>query len=127
MNLMNIIHTLEEDKRILAVYLLGSGARGELRKDSDIDLGLLLFNGETIGAKERADLAGRLSYEMGRTVDIGIVSSKNLVYAKEALLTGKKIFDRDRSRSTVASATLLGMYIRFNEDRKEVLDAYRTR
>jgi len=114
-------------KRLLAVYLMGSGARGELRKDSDIDLGLLLEPGENMGPLERTHLANRMSYSLKRCVDLGMIDSKNLVYAKEALLFGKRIYIKNESRAALAAATLLGMYLRFNEDRREVLDAYRAR
>lgn len=116
-----------KELRVLAVYLLGSGARGELRKDSDIDLGLLLEPGEKMSSLEKTGLANHLSYILGRCADLGFINSKNLVYAKEALLYGRQIYVRNMSRAALAAATLLGMYVRFNEDRKEVLDAYRAR
>lgn len=118
---------LAEEIRVLAVYLLGSGARGALRTDSDIDLALLLDPGEKMSSLERTDLANRLSYSLGRCVDLGLINSKNLVYAKEALFSGKQIYVRDKARAAMTAATLLGMYVRFNDDRKEVLDAYRAR
>jgi predicted nucleotidyltransferase len=83
---------LDKEIRVLAVYLLGSGARGELRKDSDIDLGLLLEPGEKMSPMERTGLANRLSYSLGRCADLGLINSRNLVYTKEALFTGKRIY-----------------------------------
>jgi hypothetical protein len=71
-----------------------------------------------------ADLRADLSIEAGRVADVGIISAKNLVYAREALLHGRRIFERNRFAFDLAEATLLGMYARFNEDRQEVLHAY---
>jgi len=120
-----IISFLKKDTRILAVYLLGSAGAGRLRPDSDIDLALLPVSGRHIDEFERVKLAADIALEIGREVDIGVISSNNLVYAKEALLGGKRIFVRDVQATDNAVATLLGMYVRFNEERWEVLDAYR--
>ncbi len=115
-----------QDERILAVYLLGSVARGQQRPDSDIDIGLLLEPGpeHRISAIERTQIANELSVTFTRTVDIGEISSKNLVYSYEALLTGIPLYKRDEYRADLARANLLGMYLQFNIDRREVLDAY---
>lgn len=116
---------LEKEPRILAAYLLGSGARDQLRPDSDIDIGIILEPAQKMSPLERINMANSISYALGKTVDMGLINSKNLVYAKEAIFTGRKIFARDESRSLLENARFLGMYIRFNEDRKEVLNAYR--
>jgi len=116
---------LEADTRVLAAYLLGSAVSGRMRADSDIDIALLSRPGGRMDALERAALATKIAFEIGRDVDIGELGSGNLVYAKEALLTGRRIFSRDVSASDEAEATLLGMYTSFNEERREVLDAYR--
>jgi predicted nucleotidyltransferase len=46
--------------RILAVYLLGSGVRGTLRPDSDLDLAILPFPGERFRTLELAEIAAKL-------------------------------------------------------------------
>lgn len=116
---------LKKNPKILSVHLLGSLLRDELRNDSDIDFGILLFQGEKIDPIELNALSNELSWELGRNVDIGLINSKNLVYAKEALLRGEQIYARDKSEAGIISSGLLAMYLRFNEDRKEVLDAYK--
>jgi uncharacterized protein len=60
-------------------------------------------------------------------VDLGEISSANLVYSTEAFLTGVPVFQRNPERAALRRAALMGMYIQFNLDRKEVLDAYRAR
>lgn len=59
-------------------------------------------------------------------MDLGEISSRNLVYAREVLLTGIPVYRKDSERVDLLRANLLGMYIQFNLDRKEVLDAYKT-
>jgi predicted nucleotidyltransferase len=115
----------QNDSRVLAVFLLGSAARNTMRSDSDIDLALILYPGLSIDILDRTDMAGKISYELQRTVDLGEISGRNLIYAREALLTGFPVFIKDSDKLNLVRANLLGLYLRFNEDRKEVLDAYR--
>ena len=70
-----IISFLKKDTRILAVYLLGSAGAGRLRPDSDIDLALLPVSGRHIDEFERVKLAADIALEIGREVDIGVISS----------------------------------------------------
>jgi hypothetical protein len=69
-------------------------------------------------------LAAAISLEVGRVVDLGILNSANLVYARQAILAGRRIYARDPKRTDLLAASLLGMYERFNLDRREVRDAY---
>jgi len=124
-NLELIIEALVPDLRIDAAYLMGSAVRGALRHDSDLDIALLPSKGYRFDDLERCALATELYSIAGREVDIGIISSKNLVYAKEALLTGMRIFARNQASIDETVANLLGMYVFFNEERSEVLRAYR--
>lgn len=123
--LLAIQRRLEQDKRVLAAYLLGSAASGRMRPDSDLDLALMTMPDVKLPPLDRIALAAELGLEVGIVVDIGELSSGNLVYAKEAILTGRRIFTRDSFQTDLKACTLLGMYCRFNEERHEVLDAYR--
>ena len=116
---------LLSDARILSVFLLGSAARDALRPESDIDIGVMCEFGDALGQLELAEYAAKLSYELKRSVDLGLISSSNLVYACEALLTGKVLADKNPDRTALQRAALLGMYLQFNRDRQEVIDAYR--
>jgi len=118
---------LSDDARILAVYLLGSALRENLGPESDIDLALMLEAGAKLSSTERLKIANDLAYKLERTVDLGEISSANLVYSREAFLTGAPVFLRNPEKAALRRAALMGMYIQFNLDRKEVLDAYRAR
>jgi uncharacterized protein len=120
-----ITEKLAQDGRILAAYLLGSAVSGRMRPDSDIDLGVLIAPGRSFTDLDRLQLTSELTFDLGLPLDIGEISSRNLIYAKEAIFTGRRIFVRDRTAADLKVSTLLGMYLVFNEDRKEVLDAYR--
>jgi len=116
---------LSGDARILAVYLLGSAINGNLGSKSDIDLALMLEAGAEMSSLERLKLANDLAYKLERSVDLGEISSANLVYSREAFLTGIPVFQRNPEKASLRRAGLLGMYIQFNLDRREILDAYR--
>ena len=116
---------LSGDARILAVYLLGSALRGNLGPESDIDLALMLEAGAKMSSLERLKIANDLAYKLERSVDLGEISSANLVYSREAFLTGVPVFQRNPEKAALRRAGLMGMYIQFNLDRREVLDAYR--
>ena len=110
---------------VLAVYLHGSAARDSLRPDSDIDLAVLVRQGCSLPSTTRKASADALAYRLGRTVDLGELSSSNLVFAAEVLFRGKQLFVSDKDAAAARAADLLSLYVRFNEDRREVLDAYR--
>jgi predicted nucleotidyltransferase len=117
---------LQADDRIVAAYLLGSAATGTMRTDSDIDVAILPQKGLKLSCFVPGELAGKLSYELSREVDIGILSSANLVYSRQAIAYGKRLFTKDPFYSDLMETTLISMYFWFNEERKEILNAYRT-
>ena len=120
----NIRDVLSGDRRIEAIYLHGSAVHGRLRDDSDIDIGLLTRGGAELDTESRITYSMELEQRLGREIDLGIVSSRNLVYTAEVLMHGRRIYERDRDRVELAETTLLGMWVRFNEERQEVLNAY---
>ncbi len=113
-----------EDERILALYLLGSVAEGRGRPDSDIDIAMMAVPGVEVSGLDRARIAGRLSYRLGRLVDMGELSSRNLVYANEALHSGIQLYARDPEAAALYAANLLGLYLEFNERRQKIIHAY---
>jgi predicted nucleotidyltransferase len=106
------------------VYLLGSALKGNMRRDSDIDVAVMLSAGDASSRSALMDMGAVLALKLGHEVDIGIVSSANLVYARQVILTGKRLYTKDQMVAEKREAELLGLYARFHEDRREVLDAY---
>lgn len=58
--LQAVADRLATDSKIAAAYLLGSGAEGCLRKDSDVDLALLPVRGASFTGRERLEPAADL-------------------------------------------------------------------
>lgn len=122
-----LISMISSVPRIEAAYLLGSAAKNTMRPDSDIDVAILVRAGDTFSDVERCELGADLSFNLGYVMDIGMLSSTNLIYAKEAILTGRCVFKRDNFVVDMAVTMLLAMYCNFNEERQEVLNAYHIR
>lgn len=119
-----VANRLERTGKFDAAYLLGSAAAGRLRKDSDVDIALLPSPGVILTAQERLDLAADFECLVGLPVDLGILHTGNLVYAKEAIANGKLFFERDHSARARFAMLTLSMYASLQEARKEVLRAY---
>ena len=115
---------LEQYPAILAAYLHGSTAKGTARPDSDIDIALLPNPGKFLPLKTRLDFAGELESVLGKTVDLGELSTRNLIYTKEVIENGREIFTRNRFQSDLFMATSLSMYAELQQQRKEILHAY---
>lgn len=122
--LRRLVARLEQEEHLAAVYLLGSAARGALRPDSDLDFALLPVHGRALAAGDRLLLAADLEDLAGRPVDVGVLSTANLVYAKEAVAHGRVIFERDRAARARFAMLVLSMYASLQESRREVLHAY---
>jgi predicted nucleotidyltransferase len=115
---------LERQVGLAAVYLLGSALSGQQRDDSDIDLALMPANGCEIPLQERLSLAAQLEVTLARPIDLGVISPRNLIYAHEAILKGRRIATFDRNYTENVETRLLGSYLQLRQDRAEVEEAY---
>ena len=109
---------------IAAAFLLGSAVENRLRIDSDIDIAVLPSDAVALSLQDRLALTAALSRIVGREVDLGVLSTRNLVYAKEAVTRGLLIFERDHTVTARFAMYALSMYASLQEARREVLRAY---
>ena len=108
-----------------AVYLFGSGARGELRPDSDLDVALLLARGFDLSSEQRLDLAADLASLAGRTIDLSVLGRPGgTVLAKEAVTSGRRLWDDGTGVAAEFEMYALSAYARLREDRAPVEAAY---
>jgi len=115
---------LKAEPSICAAFLHGSASKDGLRPESDVDIAILPLPRRRMAVKERMVLAGDLESLLGRIADIGILSTHNLVYAKEVIEYGRQLFTKNPFFSERFFSTCLSMYADLQEDRKEVLYAY---
>jgi predicted nucleotidyltransferase len=121
--------------QIAAAWLFGSAARGELRPDSDVDVGILLRDPRATAADEYAmlgDLTARLEVATApRPVDVVLLEHQGPVFAHEALIDGLLILEQDRERRVDFEATTVVRGIDFRPTweiaRAGQLDALRAR
>jgi predicted nucleotidyltransferase len=109
---------------VQAAYVLGSAAADRLRPDSDIDVAILPSARGRLSIEERLALTAELTRIFGRTVDLGVLSTANVVYAKEAVTSGKLVYERDPLTTARFAMLTLSMYASLQEARREVLRAY---
>lgn len=119
-----VVEALRGHAAVEAAYLLGSAAAGTLRPDSDIDIAVLPRASGGISPPERLALTAELAMALGRPIDLGVLSTANVVYAKEAVSTGRVLFERDHGVTARFAMLVLSMYASLQEARREVLEAY---
>lgn len=118
------IEALRHCASVEAAYLLGSAAAGSLRPDSDVDIAVLPRHATGVAVEDRLALTTELTAIFRREVDLGVLSTANLVYAKEAIATGSLLFERDHRVTATFAMVALSMYASLQETRREVLRAY---
>ncbi|MFH2114088.1 MAG: nucleotidyltransferase domain-containing protein [Spirochaetota bacterium] len=112
------------DEQVAAAYLLGSRADGTARPDSDIDVALLPVRGHTLDGLARVSIGSGIAFRTGLDADVGVLSTRNLVYAREAILKGIRVFSRDPEYTNYMEMLFLSMYGQYHEDRRELVDAF---
>jgi predicted nucleotidyltransferase len=100
---------LDRYPQIAAAWLFGSAARGELRPDSDVDVGILLQDPRATAVDQYellGELVARLEVVVApRTVDVVLLEPQGPVFAHEALVDGRLIVEHDRLRRVDFEAT----------------------
>lgn len=95
-----------------------------MRQDSDIDIALLPAAEQDIPLQFRLEIAAALELRLRKPVDIGVITSKNLIYASEAILHGLRIVTLQKEYAEAVEVRLLGCYLTFRQDRQEVEESY---
>lgn len=87
---------LQRGGAVQAAYLLGTGARGTLRFDSDIDLGVASSNGP-LGRSVLRRIAGETTGATGRPADVIDLRVASAPVLRAALIDGRRLFCLDRN------------------------------
>jgi predicted nucleotidyltransferase len=118
-----IIDTLQQSiDQVKAIYLFGSTVTKETHQASDIDIALVA--GKKLDPVKLWYLAQEMAYKMGTDVDLVDLNSASTVFRFQVINTGKRIFCSDSKTIDRLENTWDSMYLRFNEERKEILEDY---
>jgi len=111
---------------LVAAYLHGSATKGRLRKESDLDIALLLAENRNSGAN-LSQLGADLELIVGRPVHLGVLSLDSLIYAAEVYQHGWELICLNREQHDRFFMRLLSTYADYNFARREVLSSYLVR
>lgn len=113
-----------QEANIVAVWLLGSAVNGRLREESDIDLAVLYKLGLARDFEQLGQLTSDLELVLGRRVDLGVLDTRNLIYAHEAVSKGRRIYCDSTKSADLFVSRVHALYFDLKRDRKVVEDAY---
>jgi predicted nucleotidyltransferase len=111
--------------RLIAIYVFGSFARGEMRPDSDIDVAFL--HEQTFDPVEVFSLAQQLASHILRDVDLIDLRRAPTVLRAEVVGYGRRIYTGDELRAGEFEMYAFSAYARFNEECREVLESIAAR
>jgi predicted nucleotidyltransferase len=118
------IKRFAKESNLMAVWILGSAVTDRLRDDSDVDFALYYRPGSQLDLAAYGQLVLDLERILGRTVDLGRLSSRNVVYAVQATQNGKLIFAPDPQEAIAFASRMQSLYLDLKQDRKIVEEAY---
>lgn len=88
---------------LLSIYVFGSAARGQMRPESDVDIGFLCEAGRSkLSKADLWNLRTELEALVNRSVDLIDCAEADPILRANVMLTGKLIFSADEGRSLEA-------------------------
>lgn len=110
---------------VKAIYSFGSYGTPLQRQDSDIDLAILPT--QKIDPVKRWELAQEIARLLQRDVDLIDLLQASTVLRFEIINTGQQIYCSDKTACDLFENYVFSSYLRFNEERKELLADIRQR
>ncbi len=111
---MELIYKLQDflasRQEIVAAYLFGSQAEGVARRNSDIDIAVLVDEQARGTFEYRLMLADEVERLAGTQVDLVLLRESPLLLQFQILKKGKIIFERDADRRASYEMYVLGKY-----------------
>ena len=105
---------------VVAIYLFGSTATGELRADSDIDLAVLPAAPAPVA--QLWSLAQELAVSAGRDVDLIDLQAASTVMRAQVISTGKRLYCANELLCSEFEDRAYADYASLNEERRHILD-----
>ncbi|WP_294378780.1 type VII toxin-antitoxin system MntA family adenylyltransferase antitoxin [uncultured Clostridium sp.] len=125
--LKKAIDIIIENFHPIAIYLFGSASRGELRKDSDIDLGFLTDYNASVDEYFKFIKAQELADIFKRDVDLIHINSASTVFKIQITYYGRLIYCNNNYKRELFELYALREYTTLNEQRKEIIDSIKER
>jgi predicted nucleotidyltransferase len=113
---------------LLGIYLFGSQADGSARPDSDWDIAFLLS--APADSPEPYTLflmAVELGEHLGQTVDLVDLHQTKTDFRFQIISTAQRIYCADRTACDSFEMVTYSMYQRFEEERKDIVEAVKNR
>jgi predicted nucleotidyltransferase len=110
---------------IQAIYSFGSVAKGTNNANSDVDIAILPAT--KLAAVKRWEISTMLARLINRDVDLVDLSQASTVMRFQIVSTGKRVYSKNPLDSEKFEDLVYAFYIRFNDERKEILTEIRRR
>jgi uncharacterized protein len=115
-----IVDILSEKVSPFLIILFGSTAKGNIHKDSDIDIAFLGDNKE-LDKYEIFMIAQEIASELNRDVDLIDLNQASTIFQAQVVHTGKVIHCTDGQKKAQYELKTLKMYAKLNEERALIL------
>jgi predicted nucleotidyltransferase len=106
--------------KVKGIYVFGSFASRTETKDSDLDIAILLD--KPAESTVLWNLAQNIAYRIHREVDLIDLFTASTVLRFQIITTAKRIEESDFKACDLFEDLSFSMYIRFNEERKGILE-----
>ena len=110
---------LKKYPTVLSVYAFGTILTEYFTKDSDIDLAI--YPTEPIDTFQLWSFAQEIASQLDRDIDLIDLTKASVVFRHEIISTGQRIYCKDQGECDYLEGLFLSMYVRFNEERKDIL------
>jgi predicted nucleotidyltransferase len=111
--LEELLRALEEERDIAYAVLFGSGGRGALGPQSDVDIAVELRPGASADIQSLGRLAARLESAVRRRVDLVSMESASAPLAYRVFRDGRIILERDHPALVRRKAQAILHYLDF--------------
>jgi predicted nucleotidyltransferase len=106
---------IREHEEVIIAYLYGSAVQGNLRADSDIDIGILLVDDAVPDHLYAIKMAGeiRSRCRLDMEVDVRILNRRPIRFLHQVLRYGEIVFVRDERKRVDFETDVIKAYLDF--------------
>ena len=115
-----IVEVLKEKLSPFLIILFGSTVKGNVHKDSDVDIAFI-SNKKEIDKYELFMIAQELASKLNQEVDLIDLKQASTVFQAQVIHSGKVIYCTDEHKKAEYQIKTLKMYAKLNEERSPIL------